>query len=1041
MATNAYSPYPPQVLGMDWVPIVEQPFAMSLGEERGYWMRLGASATPVTARLYVAEPPATAFTYDLPAVNIYPAGQEDQLGPIKQVTIPVTFVTANAGTTIVLSGANTAVSAMYSPSDSGLAILTSATNASATLNFGVSYYSAQLSGKRILNVEFLTIADPSPTSTGVNVNLTSSAASVTMDTLAEVGLPQIASSANTNIQTIGMGEYTPFWGTTTAVAGDTYPWNYAALLRMDPSTSAAQRVGVTIAEISSLGVAVNVYYAALRVTYCAETRVGVGARSSGNYSPQYGWGPEGTAFSIPILDTSYTAGPVLNAGDYAVTTTYGTYPDAVNYYIGDEAKIGALHQLYELPTPGIHGISITKLLQPGDVRAAVHVDQIPAISLHTSSAVIPESHGYWKQIAAPVYSGVTAQQGIINASAVASTSYNLARAYARRFGPTDSPLGLREVGGSGASTIITVPEFDALPEIADGWKQVDFDFQYSPPIPTFTTTGLSTWEFFSNTAAGGQWQVLGARAPSVTGLNAAQVGPNHWLPPTTYGGTTAEATWDQGSGTATLDRPGDLVLMFASVPTVTGFSITPRSLPVTANIDCVDDPAGIPTGILYEELGWATGSLGVYDTFSRTASNGWGTADSGLSWNVLNGSAATMSVNGSVGQITTSVKNLDHVLTQNVPMLNGEIRALVSASGEPVAIGTVNTELRARMLGLSTYVFAKLTWTVSGSLTLSLGSYVSGVQIDSDSASLVDPPQELNTQYWMAFSFNGNFIGAKVWLTTDDEPPDWQASTVLTNATSYNTVGPVGVASQLNVSYDGPVPVTFTFDDFSANPMVGLGAWEIQRTDRWTDYQTIMAATDFATATFNDFEPRVGVESTYQVRLCHELDFCGNWSSSVADTPAQPGVEGDCVDGSVLIFTSNVNQDGSGALAHVAVWDSTPSESFEFIEAGQVRFQPMYNRDYQVAFHGTERGGETFERVLLMNNAAVNLINYEQLFSSLRDLAWDDLPYVAVRDEHGSRWLANVRVPNGTVQPPSRIPQFSQVSVTEVTATAYPVDP
>jgi hypothetical protein len=284
-------------------------------------------------------------------------------------------------------------------------------------------------------------------------------------------------------------------------------------------------------------------------------------------------------------------------------------------------------------------------------------------------------------------------------------------------------------------------------------------------------------------------------------------------------------------------------------------------------------------------------------------------------------------------------------------------------------------------------------------------------------------------------------VGAKVWLTTDDEPPTWQVSTVLSSSVASTTVGPVGVVGQLNVSYNGPVPVTFTFDDFSANPMVGLGAWEIQRTDRWTDYQTIMAATSFPTATFNDFEPRVGVESTYQVRLCHELDFCGNWSSSVSDTVAQPGVEGDCVDGSVLIFTSNVNQDGSGALAHIAVWDGTPSEAFEFVEAGSVRFQPMYNRDYQVAFHGTERGGETFDRVLLMNNAAVNLINYEQLFSTLRDLAWDDLPYVAVRDEHGSRWLANVRVPNGTVQPPSRIPQFSQVSITEVTGTAYPVDP
>lgn len=1039
MATDAYSPYPPTVLGMDWVPIVEQPYTLSLGEERGYWMRLGTQAAAATARIYVEEPPATAFTYDLPAVNIYPAGQEDQLGPIRQVTIPVTFVTAAAGTTIVLSGANSAVSALYSPSDSGFAILTSGTNAAATLNFGVSYFSAQLTGKRILNVEFLTITDPSPTSTGVNANLVSSAASVTMGQLTEVGLPQIATNADTNIQTIQMGEYTPFWGTTTALAGDTYPWNYAALLRMDPSTSAAQRVGVTVAEVSGTGVSVNMYYAALRVTYAAETRLGVGARSSGPYTPQLGWGPKGTAFSIPILDITYTAGPTLTIGDYVVTTTYGTYPDSINYYIGDEADIGALHQLYELPEPGIHGVSITKLLQPGDVRQAVRTDQIPAISLHTVTAVIPESHGYYQQIAAPVYSGVTAQQGIINNAAVASTSYNLARIYARRFGPTDSPLGLREVGGSGASATITVPEFDALPEIADGWKQVDFDFQYSPPIPTFTTSGLSTWEAFSSTAAGGQWQVLGARAPNVTGLDFAQVGPNQWLPPTTYGGTTAEATWDQGSGTATLDRPGDLVMMFASVPTVTGFSINARTLPVTANIDCVDDPSGIPTGIFYEELGWSTGSLGVYDTFSRTVSNGWGTADSGLAWNLANGAAAALSVNGTTGLLTTSTLNNGHSMNQNVPMLNGQMRVLLSLASLPTS-SSVLVQLRARQLGLGTYVYAELKWG-STNIELSTGGFVSSGQINVDIATLVDPPLQANTQYWLAFEFNGNFVGAKTWLTTDDEPPDWQVSTVLSSATNISTVGPVGLYTNVSSSYTGTLPVVVSYDDFSANPMPGLGAWEIQRTDPWTAYQTIMAATDFANATFNDLEARVGVESTYQVRLCHELDFCGNWSSSVADTVPEPGVEGQCVDGSVLIFTSNTNQDGAGSLAHIAVWEGTPSEAFEFIEAGQVRFQPMYNRDYQVAYHSTERGGETFDRILLMNNAAVALINYEQLFSSLRDLAWDQLPYIAVRDEHGSRWLANVRVPGGTVQPPSRIPQFSQVSITEVTGTAYPVDP
>jgi hypothetical protein len=74
---------------------------------------------------------------------------------------------------------------------------------------------------------------------------------------------------------------------------------------------------------------------------------------------------------------------------------------------------------------------------------------------------------------------------------------------------------------------------------------------------------------------------------------------------------------------------------------------------------------------------------------------------------------------------------------------------------------------------------------------------------------------------------------------------------------------------------------------------------------------------------------------------------------------------------------------------------------------------------------------------MLIQRAAVTRARLANM-TSLRDLAWDTLPYVCVRDELGNRWFANVLVPSGTVQNKRRI-YLAQIKVTETTDTAVPV--
>lgn len=231
----------------------------------------------------------------------------------------------------------------------------------------------------------------------------------------------------------------------------------------------------------------------------------------------------------------------------------------------------------------------------------------------------------------------------------------------------------------------------------------------------------------------------------------------------------------------------------------------------------------------------------------------------------------------------------------------------------------------------------------------------------------------------------------------------------------------------------------------SSVPVSGFGYYELQRMDTVdTDWQTIMKNTSPTGASFRDYEARVGILSSYRIRAVNVYEFAGPWSSTVTSTITAPGIssQGNCVvNGHSLIFTSNERQDGSINLAYSTVWEGSTrvEEGFAFPEAGATVLQPMFDRDFFTAFRPLERGGEQFSRTLLVQAAAIAPPTLGD-FRALRDMAWDTVSYICVRDEDGNRWLANVVVPSGRVQR-SRTLYFAQVNVAEVTAIPSPVDP
>ena len=224
-------------------------------------------------------------------------------------------------------------------------------------------------------------------------------------------------------------------------------------------------------------------------------------------------------------------------------------------------------------------------------------------------------------------------------------------------------------------------------------------------------------------------------------------------------------------------------------------------------------------------------------------------------------------------------------------------------------------------------------------------------------------------------------------------------------------------------------------------PASGFGAYEMQRWDTTeADFATIMLATSPTVTGFNDYEARVGIDSVYRMRVLNLYNFAGGWGTQVTGNIASPGVSGGCEDQTgALMFTSNADQSGLSNAAYTMQWEGSPSEDFALPEAEEVIFQPMFNRDGSVAFHGTERGLETFARTLLIHAGAVDPIRLADV-KTLRDLAWADLPYVCVRDDIGDRWFANVRVPNVNARQ-NRTSYMARVEIVETTRTPAAVDP
>lgn len=201
----------------------------------------------------------------------------------------------------------------------------------------------------------------------------------------------------------------------------------------------------------------------------------------------------------------------------------------------------------------------------------------------------------------------------------------------------------------------------------------------------------------------------------------------------------------------------------------------------------------------------------IYDTFTRTTANGWGTADSGDVWTATGGVIANHLTNGTEARHSLSAVNTSYYDTVLSPSVDTDVRADFATSALATG-GSHYTGLVARWLDAGNIYYARLAFTTTQTVQLVLQKRVGGTQADLATVTVPDLVHAASTFFTLRFQVAGSTLRARAWPQGTAEPDVWHATTT---DTSLGAAGSVGVRSVLDSANTNVLPVVASIDNFS----------------------------------------------------------------------------------------------------------------------------------------------------------------------------------------------------------------------------------
>lgn len=200
----------------------------------------------------------------------------------------------------------------------------------------------------------------------------------------------------------------------------------------------------------------------------------------------------------------------------------------------------------------------------------------------------------------------------------------------------------------------------------------------------------------------------------------------------------------------------------------------------------------------------------VYDTFSRTTVDSWGSADSGQTWSFSGGAAGDYDTNGTEG--THSLNALNSSRYSYIPVSYTDQDVTVHCHTDALATG--DSQLMGPVVRFTDFdnnYTARLEFQTDQDVLLIINKRVAAVQ--TNIATFTLPwDHTAGGVFAVRIRVDGDRIRAKAWpIATATEPLMWYIDI---EDTDLPTGSNVGVRSTLGSANTNTLPFTFTYDNF-----------------------------------------------------------------------------------------------------------------------------------------------------------------------------------------------------------------------------------
>jgi hypothetical protein len=214
----------------------------------------------------------------------------------------------------------------------------------------------------------------------------------------------------------------------------------------------------------------------------------------------------------------------------------------------------------------------------------------------------------------------------------------------------------------------------------------------------------------------------------------------------------------------------------------------------------------------------------VTDTFTRSTSNGWGSANTGQAWTTSGGSASDFSTNGTKAIQSASTTAVLRNALIPVGVSDMRVRATVNLDTGTITGNTASAWVAARVTDTNNYYAAQLEFRTDDSVRLAIIERVAGSLSGISSTVTIATSFAANQQFTVEIEAAGSTVRATAWATATSSNPGWLVEATDTSLTSGTQAA---LISRLESGNSNALPVQFQWDNVAVLEAGDL--WTIAR--------------------------------------------------------------------------------------------------------------------------------------------------------------------------------------------------------------------